>query len=59
MLDREIWFNCKKPGERIAFLFRELAAEAITPIYKAGHAPIANLNNSTCYTRTGWQNPVI
>ncbi len=59
----ETEFDAGAPAPGIAGIFTatatELAAEAITPIYKAGHAPIANLNNSTCYTRTGWQNPVI
>jgi len=29
MLNRKIWFDCQEPGERVAFLFRKLAAEAI------------------------------
>jgi hypothetical protein len=37
----------------------ELAAGAITPLYEAGHAPIANLGDSICYTPGRRQNSAV
>jgi hypothetical protein len=37
----------------------ELAAGAITSLYKAGYAPIANLSNSICYTPGYRQNSAV
>jgi len=59
--ETELETGAAAPGSAGIFtaVATELTAGAITPLYKAGHAPIANLSNSICYTRTGCQNPAV